>query len=723
MTEKKPDNIPEEWEVGADSDTLDDPLLDCLEQLTKLHNRPSSRTALKAGLPLVNNLLTVELFPRAAKRANLSARVLKRPFEKITNLELPSVLLFKSHKVCIALKRDEEKEVLKVLLPETGMGEAEIPFNELEDLYTGYTIFVRPEFQFGEQPVDEISPRPMNWFWGTLFKSWRIYRDVFISSFLINLFGLATPFYIMNVYDRVLPNNAFETLWVLSAGILIIFVFELLLRGLRGYFIDEAGKKANLIISSMLFEKVLGLKMESRPKSVGAFAKHLQQFDSIRDFITSFSITAVIDLPFVLLGLIAIWYLAGKMVLVQLIAILIIVLYAFLVQIPLKKSVRKTFSASSQKNATLIEGLSGIETIKILGAESKVQRAWEESVSYIAQWSARSRLFSSSVNHLSNFIRKTTTVATVIAGVYLISNGELTRGGLFACIILSRRAIAPMYQVVNLATRYHQAKEALNTLNQIMKLPVERPTGKAFLHRSALEGAISLENVSFSYPGQSVEVLRDISLKISPGEHVAIIGATGSGKTTLGKLILGLYEPTAGLVSVDDTDIRQIDPAELRKFIGYVPQEITLFRGSLRDNIALGTYNVNDSDILQAAELAGATKFVKRHPKGFDLEIGEQGKGLSGGQKQSVALARAILLSPPILIMDEPSSSMDNRTELELKNNLKGILKGKTLLLITHRASLLDLVDRIIVIGEGIILADGPSNQVIEALRSGQLKT
>lgn len=723
MTEEIDKSMPEDWQLIPDSETVDDPLLDCLEQLTKIYNRPSTRTALRAGLPLVNNMLTVELFPRAAKRASLSARVLKRPINKITNLELPSILLLDDKKACILLNKNEQDRICKVLLPETGMGETEIAADELDELYTGYSIFVRPEFQFGDQTIDEISPRPMNWFWGTLFKSWRIYRDVFLSSFLINLFGLALPFYIMNVYDRVLPNNAFETLWVLSAGIMVIFVFEFLLQALRGYFIDEAGKKANLIISAMLFEKVLGLKMESRPKSVGGFAKHLQQFESIRDFITSFSITAVIDLPFVLLGLFAIWYLGGVMIFVQLAAIAIIVGYAIAVQIPLKKAVSKTFNASSQKNATLIEGLSGVETIKLLGAESKMQRAWEESVSYIAKWSARARLFSSSVNNFSNFIRKTATVATVITGVYLIAKGDLTRGGLFACIILSRRAIAPMYQAVNLATRYHRAKEALGALNRIMKLPVERPTGKSFLHRPTLSGAIGLENVSFRYPGQTVEVLRDINLKIKPGEHVAIIGATGSGKTTLGKLILGLYEPTTGTVSVDDTDVRQIDPAELRKFIGYVPQEITLFRGSLRENVALGTYNIDDSDILRAASLSGVTRFVKKHPKGFDLEIGEQGRGLSGGQKQSVALARALLLSPPILIMDEPSSSMDNKTESELKKNLQKILEGKTYLLITHRASLLDLVDRVIVIGDGVIIGDGPREQVLEAVRSGHLNT
>ena len=721
MTEQHPPPTPDALRRADDAEAIDDPLTDCLIQLCRLYNLPATRTALRAGLPLVDNRLTVELFPRAAERAGLAARLLKRPLARMTGLELPAVLLLADGRACLLAALDHEGGEATVLLPETGLGESRLTLAELEGLYSGHALFVRPRFRQDSHLDHGVDNAARNWFWGTLSRSWRIYRDVLLASLMINLFGLTGPFFTMIVYDRVIPNLAFETLWVLALGIGTVYGFSLVLRGLRGYFVDEAGKKANLRISAALLEKVLGLRLEVRPKSIGGFSKNLQQFEAVRDFITSFSITALIDLPFMLLGLAAIWYLGGSIVYIHLAAITLMGLFALAVQAPLKKAVERSFTASAQKNAILVEGLSGIETIKMLRAESQIQRAWEEAVSYIATWSSRSRLFSSSVSHFSDFIMNLTVVGVLIAGVYRIAEGQLSQGGIIALMILSRQAIAPMSQVVSLATRYHRAKTALATLNTIMELPVERPPDKSFLHRSECLGRLSFVQVDFQYPGQSGLALRQITLTIEPGERVAIIGPIGSGKTTLGKLLLGLYEPTGGMVCLDDTDIRQIDPAELRRFIGYVPQDITLFRGTIRENIILGSPEVDDARILRAADLAGVSQFAGKHPKGFDLEIGEQGRGLSGGQRQSVVMARALLHDPPILILDEPSSSMDNRTETRLKTNLKNLLAGKTLVLITHRGSLLDLVERIIIIDNGTVVADGPRDQVLSAMKSGQI--
>ena len=721
MTEQPSPPVTDVWRRTDDAEAIDDPLTDCLIQLCRLYNLPATRTALRAGLPLVDNRLTVELFPRAAERAGLAARLVKRPLGRMTGLELPAVLLLVDGRACVLAAIDRERGEATVLLAETGLGESRLALAELERLYSGHALFARPRFRQDGHLEHGVASEQRNWFWGTLFRSWRIYRDVLLASLMINLFGLTGPFFTMIVYDRVIPNLAFETLWVLALGIGTVYGFSLVLRGLRGYFVDEAGKKANLRISAALLEKVLGLRLEVRPKSIGGFSKNLQQFEAVRDFITSFSITALIDLPFMLLGLAAIWYLGGPIVFIHLAAILIMGLFALAVQAPLKKAVERSFAASAQKNAILVEGLSGIETIKMLRAESQIQRAWEEAVSYIATWSSRSRLFSTSVTHFSDFIMNLTVVGVLIAGVYRISEGQLSQGGIIALMILSRQAIAPMSQVVSLATRFHRAKAALGTLDAIMELPVERPADKSFLHRSECRGRLGFAQVDFQYPGQSGLALRQITLTIEPGEKVAIIGPIGSGKTTLGKLLLGLYEPTGGMVCLDDTDIRQIDPAELRRFIGYVPQDITLFRGTIRENIILGSPEVEDERILRAAELAGVSQFAGKHPKGFDLEIGEQGRGLSGGQRQSVVMARALLHDPPILILDEPSSSMDNRTETRMKTNLKNLLAGKTLVLITHRGSLLDLVERIIIIDNGAVVADGPRDQVLSAMKSGQI--
>jgi ATP-binding cassette subfamily C protein LapB len=717
ITPKKSAN----WDVSGDSDVIDDPLTDCLVIIAKSHGRPVSRTTLRAGLPLVNNRLTVKLSARAAQRAGLSSRVLERELKSFTNMELPCILLLEDSRAVVLMRIDSGNNSATILLPEAGAGRQEVVLSELATTYTGYAIFAHPEFHAEKQSVAEMSATGKHWFWGTLFSSWRIYRDVLLASFLINVLGLTTPFFILNVYDRVIPNNAFETLWVLALGIGVIYLFSLLMRGLRGYFVDEAGKKANLEMSSMIFEKVLGLKMSARPDSIGSFSNKIQQFDSVRDFITSLSITALVDLPFVVLGLFAIWYLAGTTVVIHISAIVILLVYALFIQVPLKKSVEQTFNASARKNAILVEGLNGLETLKMLGAESKIQHTWEEAVSHISRWSAHSRFLSTSVNHLSHFVQSLTVVAVVIAGVYRISNGEMSQGGLIAIVILTRQAIAPMAQVVGLATRYHRARTALETLQQVMDMPVERPINKNFLHRAELKGAVDFKDVCFTYPGQNMAALKDVTMTIGAAERVGIIGTIGSGKTTLGKMMLGLYEPDSGMVAIDGTDIRQIDPTELRRFIGCVPQDVTLFRGSVRDNIVLGCDIASDADIIRAAELSGVVDIIRRHPMGFDMPVGEQGRVLSGGQRQVVAMARALLLDPPVLIMDEPSSSMDAKTEAQLRKRLAEILPGKTLILITHRASLLSMVDRIVVLDNGMIRADGPKNHILEALKNGQI--
>ena len=709
------------WKITNVGDTIDDPIADCLVILSKIYGQPISRTALRAGLPLENNRLSVGLTARAAGRAGLSSRVLSRSLKQMSTLELPCILLLDPDKACVLTDINYESQMLTVVKPESGMGKESLAIADLEKSYSGYAIFVHPSFDRIKDTSSLERPKKRSWFWGKMLSSWRIYRDVLVASFLINVMGLATPFFILNVYDRVIPNSAFETLWVLAIGIGIVYFFSLLMQSLRGYFVDLAGQKASLNMSAELMEKTLGMKMSSRPESVGSYSNKIQQFDSIRDFITSFSITALIDMPFVALALLVIWYLAGPIVFIHIIAICFLLLYSIVIHRPLKTAIENTYQATSKKNAILVEGLNGLENLKMLGAESKVQKDWEDSISLITRWGSRSRFLSTSVNHIASFVQNGTVVAVVIAGVYAISEGFLTQGGLIAIVILTRQAIAPMTQFVGLLARYHRARTAYQTLKKIMMVPVERPPESTFLHRATLRGEIEFKNVSFKYPDQNAYALKDVSFSLKAGEHVGLIGSIGSGKSTLGKLLIGLYDPEEGMVAVDGTDTRQIDPNDLRCFIGCVPQDITLFRGSVRENIIMGHPDVDDEAILRAAQLSGVSEIVKKHSAGFDMPVGEQGRSLSGGQRQTVALARAVLHDPPILILDEPSSSMDARTERRLCNNLKSILEGKTLLLVTHRASLLTLVDRVIVLDNGSIRADGPKDNILEAIQRGQL--
>ncbi|MDC9725861.1 MAG: type I secretion system permease/ATPase [Gammaproteobacteria bacterium] len=709
-----------QWTAENSQQTLDDPLLSCLTILSKLLHKPHSSKSLIAGLPLVDNKLTPKLFSRAAERAGLSSKVVNRPIRKISNLVLPAVLLLENSMACIVL--EFKKDSATVIFPESGEGESEISLDKLKEQYTGFAIFIKAVHQFDNRTEKTTIPRTKHWFWGTILRFWPIYGEVFIASILVNSFALASPLFIMNVYDRVVPNHAIETLWVLAIGVATVFVFDLLLRTLRGYFIDMAGKKADVILSATIFEKVLGIKMASRSNSVGSFANSMQEFESFRKFFTSTTLTTLIDLPFAFLFIFVIWTIAGELAYVPLAAIPLAIIVSLVIQVPLGRTIQQLFRYSGQKSATLIETLTGLETIKSIGAESPIQRKWEQTIGFISKYSQRSRILSSTAINFTAFLQQMASVSIVVFGVYKISEGDITMGALIASTILTGRALAPLGQVAGILTRYHQSKAALSSLNHLMSLPVERPSGREFLHRPDFKGGITFKNVSFSYPEQPMNALSDISFSIKPGEKVAFIGRIGSGKSSIEKLILGLYEPTDGAILLDGTDIRQIDPVDLRRNVGYAPQDVVLFFGSVRDNIAMGAPFADDAAILKAAEVAGVTEFVNRHPAGFDLPVGERGEGLSGGQRQSVAVARALLLEPPVLVLDEPTNAMDNSTEDQFKAKLASELGDKTLLLVTHKASLLSLVDRIIVMDQGNLLADGPREQILTALKKGHIK-
>lgn len=710
-----------DWTFGRRSTEVDDPLLSCLAALTRLLGRPTSPQALTAGLPLSEGKLTPELFARAAERAGLSARLLRRPLASIDDLVLPCVLLLRDRRAVVMVRRDGAGGV-EIVLPESGDGTTVIAEKELDERYTGYAFFARPALGFLQRDRELLAERSGHWFWSVILRQWPVYAEVVLAAALINCFAVATSLFAMNVYDRVVPNNAIETLWVLSLGIFIVLIFDFLLKMLRGYFVDAAGKVADIKLASRIFEHVMNMRMASRPRSAGAFASNLREFETLRDFFTSATLASLVDLPFLALFVAIIWMIGGVVAVVPLLGIPLVIGAGLLVQIPLDRAVRRTFKEASQKHGVLVEAINGLETIKAVGAEGRMQRAWENFVMATAESANQSRLLSALTVHFAGLVSNLVYVGVIIVGVYEIAAGRLTMGGLIACSILAGRAMAPLGQVAAVLTRYHQAKTALDTLNGIMRLPSERPVERVFVHRPLLKGAIEFKNVTFTYPGQKLAALNDISFRVAPGERVGLIGRVGSGKSTVEKLILGLYEPDTGSVLIDGTDIRQIDPADLRRNIGCVPQDVVLFQGSIRENITLGAPFVDDAAVLRAARIAGVEDFVSRHPLGYDLNVGERGEALSGGQRQSIAIARALLLDPPILVFDEPTSAMDNGAESRFMQRIARELPGKTLLLVTHRASLLALVERLIVMDNGRIVADGPKDKVLKALASGQIR-
>ena len=700
-----------------DETLSDSSLYNCLVLFLRLYNKSKSIEEVLAGLVVENRSISLKVFLRALENIGVHASIKKLSLYKLAKLGYPAVILLKNNNAVFFNGETINKE-LKTISLDGEESENNIPVDSISKYYLGYSVVL---LSTDDTPVIKDTTQEktsFNWFWKVITKSWRIYRDVLLASFLINVFALASPLFIMNVYDRVVPNHAIETLWVLITGVLIIFSFDLLLRILRGYFIDITGRRTDIELSEVLYQHVLGIRMANRPSSVGAFANHLDEFESIRNFITSATVTTLIDLPFVFLFLFVIWYVGGILVIVPLIAIPLILIYALTLQPFIKRAVNQVVKGASVKNATLVESLVGIETIKLLGAESRQQNKWEKAIEHISKWSVRSRLLSASVVNAATFIQQVSTMSVVAFGVYLISDGRLSLGGLIAGVILTSRVLAPMAQVANLATHYHRVVTAMKTMTSILNLPVEHNPDVDYLFLSKIKGDIEFEKVTFSYPNEPAPALDNVTLKITPGEHVGIIGRTGSGKSTLGKLIAGLYQENSGFVRIDGIDIRQLDPAEVRRKIGYVPQDVTLFSTSVRENILFGCSTATDDQLIKAAELSDVMSIVKKNPSGFDMPVGERGLNLSGGQRQSVAIARGILNNPPVIIMDEPSNSMDNASETRLKKNLRVYLQGKTFILITHKSSMLELVDRLIVIEEGRVLADGSKKQVTQALQS-----
>ncbi|MBN2865967.1 MAG: type I secretion system permease/ATPase [Thiotrichales bacterium] len=715
------DDNPTLSNVKVGPSELHSPLLDCLVIYSKLNRNPTSKDALIAGLPIKEGQVTPEIFKRAASRAGLISNFKNKPLSEIPNLILPCILVLKNNQACLLEHIDFENQQATVIFPDTKEGKNRVALDELEAEYLGYAIYLTQKRFLEGQKENLVGFKEGHWFWGTLWTSRSVYRDVLIASVVINLFILASPLFVMNVYDRIVPNNAIESLWVLAIGVTVIYLFDILLKFLRSYFLEVAGKKSDVLMSAKLFEQTLGLTMANRSGSIGAFANNLREFDSIRNFFTSGTIASIVDLPFVIIFLLVIFYIAGNIVLVPIIIILIILIYSLILKGPIKRSIEATYEASSQKNSVLIETLTTIDTIKALGVEAHSQWKWEQAVGDIAKASIRSKMLQSSIGRMTGFMQQMGTVVIVLTGVYMIQAGDLTMGGLIATVMISSRAISPMGQIANLTSSYEQTKTALDSLNELMKQEVERPDDKRFIQHPNIEGAIEFNNVTFIYPGETKPSLNNVSFKIKPGEKVGIIGRIGSGKSTIEKLILGFYKPTEGTILIDGIDITQLDPAELRRNISYVPQEVNLFSGDVRENIAYRAPYIEDEKILKAAQLAGVDDFIKRHPSGYSLKISEGGKSLSGGQRQSIGVARALLLETPIYLFDEPTNAMDGKTEQIMIDRLKkGTIKN-TSLLVTHKMTLLQLTDRLIVMDQGKLIADGEKESVLEALKTGKV--
>lgn len=697
-----------------------DVLLQSLLLVCQHHQLPATAESLTAGLPMSDAGLTPDLLSRSAKRAGLNSRLKTLDIAQIPDALCPVVVLLKDNDACVFLGRTDDGDA-RVIYPSLVNSPVNERFDALRDKQSGHVFMARPRFRFDSRVSQDDHHRNGHWFWTALRANMPVYRDVLFAAFFINVFALAIPLFTMNVYDRVVPNAAFDTLWVLALGVFLILIADVILKTLRGHFLDLAGRRVDVSLSARIMEQALGMRLEHKPASVGSFAVNLRSFETLRDFITSATMAAVIDLPFALVFFAVIAWIGGPILLPVLACVAMLLAFAFYMRPKLQRLSETTYKAGALRNATLIESLTGLETLKAMGAQSVMQRKWEETTRFLAGVGVQQRVSSLSVTHFTLWCQQLASVSVIVTGVYLIANGDMTMGGLIASTMLAGRAIQPFGQVAGLTTQLHNAKISLDSLDGLFATPTERKQEGAFVSREHFKGGIEFKNVSFNYPDAQLQSLNDVSLKIAPGERVAILGRVGSGKSTLGKLAMGLYQPTDGSVLIDGIDLRQLDAGEYRSAVGYMPQDVTLFHGTLRDNLTMAHRGITDEALLLAAERAGLSDFVNRHPSGFDMPIAERGDSVSGGQRRCIALARALIHEPSLLILDEPTGSMDHSTESVVISQLKDYASPRTLLVVTHRNSLLPLVDRIVVMDAGKIVADGPRDNVIAALKEGRI--
>lgn len=690
-----------------------DGVIDQLLFLAHFFGKRADPVQLLADTPVTDGRITEAQILECAQRGGLSLSRAKKGVADFKASELPAlVFAAEGGDPLILLRRDGDSfECVQAGI----RGSVKLELTALTADYAGVAYFVRPLVFFDTRSLLYHLPRPRRWFWDTLLANKAIYGWALLATVLTNVFAAVIPFYTMSVYDRVLPNNALDSLWVLTGAVVVVALFDLVVKMLRSYLLESAARKADVAMSSHVFAQALRLRAANRPASGGVLANIVRDFESVREFVTSSTLTVLGDVPFMLFFLVLIALIGHWLVLVPLVLIPLTVAVSMLIRRPLTRILGSSMQESAQRTAHLFEVMNGVDTIKSLGAEAWARRQWEMLTVKISGNSVQMREWTSFGTYISLLVTNLSSILIVMFGALMIGAGDLTMGQLIAVSMLAGRAITPATQIAALIVRYEQTRQALDALDKIMESPTDETTDS--LHLPRLAGRLDFRDVHFAYP-EGAPLLKGLNLTIRPGERIGFIGRIGSGKSTLFKLLLNLYGPDQGTVMVDGIAVNQLEPQSLRRQVGYVPQDVVLFHGDIRENILLGGSQASDEQLLEALRLSCLDETLTQLPKGLGTQVGERGDRLSGGQRQAVSIARALVQKPRMLLLDEPSSMMDPATEARLIDNLRSI-KGITMLLVTHRMAMLPLVDRLVVLDQGRVVMDGPRNEVLRKLQSG----
>ena len=692
------------------ADASVDAVIDQLMFLAHFFGKRADPIQLLADTPVTDGHISEAQILECARRGGLNLSRARKPVEAFKASELPALVLDGGGEPLVLLRRDGD--AFECVQPGI-QGSVTMSAAQVTAEYPGAAWFVRPMVFFDTRSLLYHLPRPRRWFWDTLGANKSIYGWALLATVLTNVFAAVIPFYTMSVYDRVVPNNALDSLWVLTGAVVVVALFDLVIKMLRSYLLEAAARKADVAMSSHVFAQALRLRAASRPASGGVLANIVRDFESVREFVTSSTLTVLGDVPFMLFFLVLIAIIGHWLVFVPLLLIPLTVVASMLIRRPLTRILGANMQESAQRTAHLFETMNGVDTLKCLGAEAWARRQWEMLTVKISENSVQMREWTSFGTYLSLLVTNLSSILIVMFGALLIGAGDLTMGQLIAVSMLAARAITPATQIAALIVRYEQTRQALQALDKIMESPTDDSTDS--LHLPQMAGRIDFRDTHFAYP-DSPPLVKGLNLTIRPGERVGFIGRIGSGKSTLFKLLLNLYSPDQGAVLVDGMAVGQLEPQSLRRQVGYVPQDVVLFHGDIRENILLGSSQPSDAQLLEALRLSCLDETLSQMPNGLGTQVGERGDRLSGGQRQAVSIARALVRKPRMLLLDEPSSMMDPATEARLIDNLRSI-KDVTMLLVTHRMAMLPLVDRLVVLDNGRVVMDGPRNEVLRKLQ------